>query len=108
MAVRYPIHTSRIGTMHLDEAEVHGIVANLSTAESPPGTKDGNVGRSIFRQFNVTFDCMRGALYLERNANWGKPVIFNRAGIVFDPTGDIQKVMTVLSRQPCGSQRAHR
>jgi hypothetical protein len=86
--------------MHLGEAEVHGIVANLSTAKPPPGTKNGNVGRSIFRQFNVTFDCMRGALYLERNANWGKSVVFNRAGIVFDLTGDIQKGMTVLPGSP--------
>ena len=73
--------------MSLGAAEVHGIFASLSTEKSPPGTKDGNVGRSILRQFNVTFDCMRGALYLEKNANWGKPVIFNRAGILFDPIG---------------------
>jgi hypothetical protein len=91
---------ARIGTMSLGAAEVHGIVASLSTEKSPPGTKDGNVGRSILRQFNVTFDCMRGALYLEKNANWGKPVIFNRAGILFDPIGHGEKVMTVIPGSP--------
>jgi C-terminal processing protease CtpA/Prc len=43
---------------------------------------------------------MRGALYLEKNANWGKPRIFNRAGIVTDSIIQDQKVMTVLPGSP--------
>jgi C-terminal processing protease CtpA/Prc len=49
----------------------------------------------VFRQFNCTFDEIRGKLYLEKNGNWG-PVPFNRAGIVVDPQDDAMKVMTVL------------
>jgi C-terminal processing protease CtpA/Prc len=43
---------------------------------------------------------MRGHLYLEKNANWGKPGVFNRAGIVIDPIEQGQKVMTVLPGSP--------
>jgi PDZ domain/Aspartyl protease len=96
---------ARIKTLRLGEAEVHGVLANLSTGESPPGSRDGNIGRSVLRQFNVTFDCMRSALYLEKNANWDKPMVFNRAGIITDPTDDGQKIMTVLPGSPgeaCG------
>jgi hypothetical protein len=94
---------ARVKTLRLGDAEVHDVVTNLSTGEPGGATFAGNVGRSILRQFNITFDAMRGALYLEKNANWGKPVIFNRAGIVVDPVEDGEKVMTVLPGGPAES-----
>lgn len=91
---------ARAKTLQIGDAEVHGLITYLFTGEPGPGDFAGNVGRSVLRQFNVTFDCMRGNLYLEKNANWGKPGIFNRAGIVIDPTEKGEKVMTVLPGSP--------
>ena len=45
-------------------------------------------------------DCIRGVLYLEQNSNWGKPGIFNRAGLVTDSIMQDQKVMTILPGSP--------
>lgn len=92
----------RVKSLHLGDAEVHNVVAILHTGEEDRDVA-GNIGRTILRQFNVTFDAMRGVFYLEKNANWGKPDIFNRAGIVVDPTDDGQKVMTVLPGSPAES-----
>ena len=43
---------------------------------------------------------MRGSLHLEKNAHWDQRGIFNRAGIVIDPTEEGQKVMTILPNSP--------
>jgi len=86
---------ARIHKLTIGDAEVDDIAANLSRGEAQDGEPDGNIGQSVFRQFNCTFDEIRGKLYLEKNANWG-PVPFNRAGIVVDPQDEGMKVMTVL------------
>lgn len=86
---------TRIHRLMIGDAEADEIAANLSQGEVHDGEPDANIGESVFKQFNVTFDAIRGKLYLERNANWG-PVPFNRAGIVTDPQDDGLKVMTVL------------
>ncbi len=91
---------ARVKTMRIGSAEVHDTITNLSTGAPGSGDFAGNIGRSVMRQFNVTLDCMRGDLYLEKNANWGKPAIFNRAGIVIDPSEKGEKVMTVLPGSP--------
>ncbi len=91
---------TRAKTLQIGDAEVHDLITYLSAGEPGPGDYAGNIGRSVLRQFNVTFDCMRGNLFLEKNANWGKPGIFNRAGIVVDPTDKGEKVMTVLPGSP--------
>jgi predicted aspartyl protease len=86
---------ARIHKLAIGDAEVDDIAANLSQGEPHDGEPDANLGQSVFRQFNCTFDEIRGKLYLEKNGNWG-PVPFNRAGIVVDPQDDAMKVMTVL------------
>jgi PDZ domain len=91
---------ARAKTLQIGDAEVHDLITYLFTGEPGPGDFVGNIGRSVLRQFNVTFDCMRGNLYLEKNANWGKRGIFNRAGIVIDPTDKGGKIMTVLPGSP--------
>jgi hypothetical protein len=90
----------RLKTLGIGTAQVHDLITNLSAGDPGPGDYAGNIGRSVLRQFNVTFDCMRGQLYLEKNANWDKPGIFNRAGIVIDPTENGEKVMTILPGSP--------
>ena len=93
-------HYARVRTLQMGGAKVNDVIAYLATGEPAAGEKAGNIGRSVLRQFNITFDCMRGHLYLEKNANWGKPGVFNRAGIVIDPMEQGQKVMTVLPGSP--------
>jgi C-terminal processing protease CtpA/Prc len=39
------------------------------------------VGYGILRQFNITFDYASGALYFEKNANFGLPDTFDRSGM---------------------------
>lgn len=94
---------ARVETVRIGDAEVHNVIANMGTGESVDGKLAGNIGRTLLRQFNITFDAMRGAMYLEKNANWGKPDVFNRAGIMVDPTPEGQKVMTVLPGSPAES-----
>jgi C-terminal processing protease CtpA/Prc len=43
---------------------------------------------------------MRGVMYLKKNANWAKTEVFNRAGLILDPIGGIDTVMTVLAESP--------
>ncbi len=91
---------ARVKTLRIGDAEVNNAIAYLATGEPHPEEKAGNIGRSVLRQFNVIFDCMRGPLYLEKNANWDKVDVFNRAGIVIDPMEQGQRVMTVLPESP--------
>lgn len=87
---------ARIKKLAMGDAEVEDVAANLSQGDVHDGEPAGNIGQSVLRQFNCTFDVNRRKLYLEKNANWG-PVPFNRAGIVVDPQDAGMKVMTVLA-----------
>jgi membrane-associated protease RseP (regulator of RpoE activity) len=90
---------ARIHKVTMGDAEVEDVAANLSQGEVQDSEPDGNIGQSVLRQFNCTFDISRGKLYLEKSAKWG-PVPFNRAGIVVDPQDAGMKVMTVLPGSP--------
>ena len=91
---------ARVRTLRLGDAEVHDVIAYLVTGQPNPAATSGNIGRSVLRQFNVTFDSLRGDLYLEKNVHWGEPGVFNRAGIALDPTEQGQMIMTVLPGSP--------
>jgi hypothetical protein len=95
-------HFARIHKFQIGGVEADEVAANLLGGEPQQGEPAGNIGRSVLRQFNVTFDAVRGKMYLAKNANWG-PVPFNRAGIATDPQDNGLKVMTVL---PGGSGEA--
>ena len=95
---------ARIKTLAIGNVEVRDLIGYLWTG-STTGAEAvaGNIGRSVLRNFTATFDLMRSALYLEKNANWSKPEVFNRAGIIVDATDAGQKVMTVLPGSPAES-----
>jgi predicted aspartyl protease len=63
-------------------------------------TNAGNIGLRLLRQFTLVFDYPHGKMYLERNSNYGKPDIFNRAGLVLDPDPDQLTVKTVIPSGP--------
>ncbi|MGA7242286.1 MAG: aspartyl protease family protein, partial [Terracidiphilus sp.] len=94
---------TRADTLQLGKIEVIHPITVLSTdtqgAESS-ATVAGNIGLHVLRQFNIVFDAPHGKMYLEKNANFGKPDIFNRAGLMLDPDPENLKIKTVIPRSP--------
>jgi hypothetical protein len=90
----------RVETLRIGEAEVNHVIAFLCDGQAISADNSGNIGTRILRQFNITFDIPHGVLYFEKNSNWGKPEVFNRAGIVVDSIQQDQKVMNVLPGSP--------
>jgi len=94
---------TRADTLLLGNAEVIRPITVLSTdtqgAESSAALA-GNIGLHILRQFNIVFDGPHGKMYLEKNAHYGKPDIFNRAGLLLDPDPENLKIKTVIPRGP--------
>ena len=99
---------TRADTLQLDQIEVIRPITVLSTdtqgAESS-ATVAGNIGLRVLRQFNVVFDSPQGKMYLEKNANYGKPDVFNRAGLILDFFPDNLKIKTVVPRSPGAKAR---
>ena len=95
-----PSYYGRVETLRIGEAEVNHVIAYLCDGQAISLDNAGNIGTRILRQFNVTFDLPHGLLFFEKNSNWGKPEVFNRAGIVVDSIQQDQKVMNVLPGSP--------
>lgn len=91
---------ARVETLRIGDVEVNHVIAFLCDGQAMSPENAGNVGTQILRQFKITFDVPHGVLYFEKNSNWGKPEVFNRAGIVIDSIQQDQKVMTVLPGSP--------
>ena len=60
----------------------------------------GNLGHGILRQFNITFDYTAGALYLEKNANFGQREASDRAGMWIERSGKGFEVVDVVAGGP--------
>ena len=94
---------TRVDTLLMGKYEVVRPITVLSTdsqgAESST-TVAGNIGLHILRQFNIVFDGPHRKMYLEKNANYGKADIFNRAGLMLDNNSDNLKIKTVIPRGP--------
>jgi hypothetical protein len=90
----------RVETLRIGEAEVNHVITFLFDGQAISAENAGNIGSRVLRQFNITFDVPHGVLYFEKNSNWGKPEIFNRAGIIVDSIMQNQKVMNVLPESP--------
>lgn len=94
---------TRADTLQLGQMEVVRPITVLATdtrgAESST-TVAGNIGLHLLRQFNIVFDAPQGKMYLEKNANYGKPDIFNRAGLLLDPDPENLTIKTVVPLGP--------
>jgi hypothetical protein len=95
-----PAYYSRVKSVRIGEAEVTNVLADLFDGQALSDENSGNIGTRVLRQFKVTFDLPHSVMYLERNSNWGKPEVFNRAGIVIDSIQMDLKVMNVLPGSP--------
>ncbi len=94
---------TRADTLRLGEISVVRPTTVLSTDTQGAESSDtvaGNIGLHVLHQFNIVFDGPHGTMYLEKNANFGKPDVFNRAGLLLDFDSDNLKIMTVIPRSP--------
>lgn len=91
-------NTLQIGPMSVPRPIT--VLSQDSQGAEASSTIAGNIGLRILKQFNLVFDYPHGKLYLEKNANYGKPDIFNRAGLVLGPDPQNLKVKLVVPGSP--------
>jgi hypothetical protein len=91
---------ARLHTLRIGDLDIANPVVRLQTQPDGPNANAGNIGQSILQRFTLTVDCMRGVMYLEKNDNWGKVEVFDRAGLILNPVNGVDMVMTVLSESP--------
>lgn len=86
-----------IGTLALGTAEVRGVETDLSAdqggAFSAAGIA-GNIGETILKQFNLTFDYTRGQVILEKSKGYGRAE-GGHAGLGLEPQGREWRVTSV-------------
>jgi len=95
---------TRLDALRIGDVEIAKPVVRLQTEPDGSHPNAGNIGQSILNRFTVTFDCQRGVMYLEKNASFAAPEVFNRAGLLLDPDdkpdGVVANIMTVLPGSP--------
>lgn len=60
----------------------------------------GNIGADILRQFTVTLDYSRKQMFLDKNADFGEPITFDRAGVWLNQQGTQFVVLSVVPNGP--------
>ena len=60
----------------------------------------GFIGIEILKRFDLTFDYARNTIYLEKNTNYNRPSVFNRAGLAPRITPEGLKVISVFEESP--------
>ena len=91
---------ARLPALRIGDLGIANPVVRLQTQPDAVSANAGNIGQSILNRFTLIVDCMRGVMYLEKNADWARPEIFNRAGLILDRADGIFRVMTVLAGSP--------
>jgi len=90
----------RFGTLKLGELAIDGIAGELFTGNKGAFANPdlgGNLGGGVLRRFTVTFDYQAKKMYLEPNAEYGKPDAFDRSGLWLLADGDALKVTDVAA-----------
>jgi hypothetical protein len=99
-----PMHAyfARVHTLDLGGVQVHDVVAQLSQDSSGgfAGPDAGYVGAGVLKQFTITFDSIHQKVFFQKNDAYGKPDVFNRTGIIGDPTPQGLKVLNVFEGSP--------
>jgi aspartyl protease/PDZ domain-containing protein len=92
----------RIKSVCIEKNCVHGVITYLSDGQASWDQHAGTIGEDILKNFTVTVDWPRHALYLERNAGREKPEAFTQSGILndFDDKEKDLKVVAVLRNSP--------
>ena len=97
---------ARATTLQLGEITVQKPVTSLSL-QSRGALADpdlaGNIGFGILRQFNITFDYPDNVLYFEKNANYGRPDVYDRAGLWIERGASGYEVVDVVAGGPAAT-----
>jgi len=98
---------ARLHSLRLGGVEIASPVVRLQTEPDGSHPNAGNIGQSILNRFTVTFDLAHSVMYLEKNASFATPEVFNRAGLILDPDetpdGVVANIMTVLPGSPAAA-----
>jgi PDZ domain/Aspartyl protease len=97
---------ARVATLQLSDITVQKPVTSLSL-QSRGALADpdlaGNIGFGILRQFNITFDYANNVLYFEKNANYGQPDVYDRAGLWIERGDKGFDVVDVVAGSPAAT-----
>lgn len=94
---------ARARVLKLGGAEVQGPVIDMALSEKGAFANPylaGNVGGGVLKRFDVTFDYGNQRIFLEPNANHGKPDNYDRSGMWLNREGAGFKVMDVVKEGP--------
>ena len=98
---------TRIKTLELGNLSVTDIVTGLSGDKAGALADTGTIallGGEVLSRFTVTLDYPGRRFFLTKNADFGKPFIFSRAGFSGVFEGDGYKVLTVVPGGPASAQ----
>lgn len=97
---------TRAKVLRLGKVEVHDPVTELSLQKKGSFINPyvaGNVGAGVLKRFNIIFDYQHQQLIFERNANYGKPDVFDRSGMWMNLSGETFEVMDVIANGPAAA-----
>ena len=87
----------RIGSLALGAAEVRRVETDLAADQGGAASDTdiaGNVGESVLKQFNLTFDYTHGQVILEKSKGYGRAED-GHAGLALEPQGREWRVVAV-------------
>ena len=96
----------RVRKFALGSLEVDSVVTELAEDKAGIGADPslaGIVGIGVLKRFNITFDYFHSTIYLEKNANFRRPSVFNRAGLAARITAEGVKVASIFTGSPAAS-----
>jgi hypothetical protein len=94
---------ARARTLQLGDVTITNPITALTIdAKGPLASPElaGNLGFGILRQFDITFDYANNVIHLEKNANFGQPDTFDRAGLWIERGGKGFEVIDVVAGSP--------
>jgi hypothetical protein len=94
---------TRAKVLKLGEATVEGPLMDLSLQTKGAFTDSyvaGNVGGGVLKRFNIVFDYGQQQLIFEKNANYSRPDIYDRAGMWLNLVNGAFQVVDVTAGGP--------
>ena len=98
----------RARVLDIGGADVPSVVTELLVDTGGIGAAQdiaGFIGTGVLKHFNLTFDYSRNTIYFEKNANYDRPSVFNRAGLAPRITPEGLKVVSVFEGSPAAAAR---
>ncbi len=93
----------RVTKFAIGKVEVDSVVTELSQDSGGVAAEpyiSGIVGMGILKRFNITLDYLHSTIYLEKNKNYGRASVFNRAGFAPRITPQGLRVASVFADSP--------